>query len=355
MNAPMLETGARGAESSVRPGRSAADADQPRRAPRSAPHFRTAVFNGPRTIAIETRTLAAPGPRQVRVRLEGCGVCGSNLPVWEGRPWFAYPFSPGAPGHEGWGVIDALGSEVAGLEVGQRVAVLSHHAFAEFDLAEAENVVPLPPRLAGAPFPGEALGCAMNVFARADIRRGQTVAIVGVGFLGALLTQLAVAAGARVLAVSRRATARALARRFGASECLPLDDVAETIRQVRGLTDGRGCERVIEVTGLQGPLDLASELTSERGKLIIAGYHQDGARTVNMQLWNWHGLDVINAHERDPRAYVAGMRAAVEAVEQGRLDPAPLYTDRFRLEELPQAFARLAAREGGFLKALVII
>ena len=49
-----------------------------------------------------------------------------------------------------------------------------------------------------------------------------------------------------------------------------------------------------------------------------------------MQLWNWRGLDVINAHERDPEVYVEGMREAVEAVAAGRLDPSPLYTHTFR-------------------------
>jgi hypothetical protein len=55
--------------------------------------------------------------------------------------------------------------------------------------------------------------------------------------------------------------------------------------------------------------DLAGELCAERGRLVIAGYHQDGMRQVNVQLWNWRGIDVINAHERDPQAYVDGMRA----------------------------------------------
>ena len=58
---------------------------------------------------------------------------------------------------------------------------------------------------------------------------------------------------------------------------------------------------------------------------MIAGYHQDGPRQVNMQLWNWRGLDVINAHERDPAVYVQGIREAVEAVAAGRLDPAALH------------------------------
>ena len=68
----------------------------------------------------------------------------------------------------------------------------------------------------------------------------------------------------------------------------------------------------MEAVGKQWPLDLAAELTRERGRLIVAGYHQDGPRQVNMQLWNWRGLDVINAHERDPQVYLDGMRAAVE-------------------------------------------
>ena len=47
---------------------------------------------------------------------------------------------------------------------------------------------------------------------------------------------------------------------------------------------------------------------------MIAGYHQDGLRQVNMQLWNWRGIDVINAHERDPRVYISGMHAAANAI-----------------------------------------
>jgi threonine dehydrogenase-like Zn-dependent dehydrogenase len=299
------------------------------------------------------RAVPAVGPQEVRVRLEGCGVCGSNLPVWEGRPWFNYPFAAGAPGHEGWGFVDAVGQEVQSVKAGDRVAVLSYNAFAEYDVATADRVVPLPPALNGQPFPGEALGCAYNVFQRSDIQRQHTVAIVGLGFMGALLTNLAAKAGARVIGISRRPFALEIARRMGAVETVPLTDNASVIGAVRELTGGAGCERVIEATGLQGPLDLAGELTAERGRLVIAGYHQDGMRQVNMQLWNWRGLDVTNAHERDPRAYVAGIRAAIDAIFFGLMDPSPLYTDRFRLEHLPQAFGRMHDRDGQFLKALL--
>jgi threonine dehydrogenase-like Zn-dependent dehydrogenase len=128
------------------------------------------------------------------------------------------------------------------------------------------------------------------------------------------------------------------------------DDAVEAVQE---LTGGTLCDRVLEVTGRQAPLDLASQLVRVRGRLVIAGFHQDGRRTVDLQLWNWRGLDVVNAHERDPAAYVRGMRDAVDAVARGELDPAPLYTHEFSLGEIAAAFDTAAERPDGFLKALV--
>jgi len=105
---------------------------------------------------------------------------------------------------------------------------------------------------------------------------------------------------------------------------------------------------------VQETLDLAGELAKERGRLVIAGYHQDGVRQVNMQMWNWKGLDVINAHERDGEIYLRGMRASIDAVVAGALDPTPLYTHIYPLEDLSHALDLLGTRPEGFLKALVV-
>ncbi|TCU09673.1 threonine dehydrogenase-like Zn-dependent dehydrogenase [Rhizobium sullae] len=265
-----------------------------------------------------------------------------------------FPTEPGGLGHEGWGVIDAVGAGVDGLVTGDRVAALTYHAYATHDFGDSDAVVRLPSELDGQPFPGEPLACAMNIFKRSGIKGGQTVGIIGIGFLGALLTQLAVSAGASVIAISRRPFSLELARRLGATDTIPMEDHRQIIDEVRQLTDGRFCDCVIEAVGKQWPLDLAAELTRERGRLIIAGYHQDGVRQVNMQLWNWRGLDVINAHERDPAIYIQGIRDAVEAVAKGKLDPLPLYTHRFPLERLNEALNATRDRPDGFLKALVI-
>ena len=315
--------------------------------------MRAARLAGPGRVVLEEVKLPEPGPGQVRIRLEGCGVCASNLTPWGGAEWMQYPTDPGALGHEGWGTIDAVGEGVEGLAEGQRVAALSYAAYAEYDLADASAVVPLPAALDGQPFPGEPLGCAMNIFRRSGIGAGQTVAVVGVGFLGALLTRLAKDAGARVIAISRRPFSLDVARDMGADELVPMDDHWRIIERVKEMTGGVFCDRVIEAVGKQWPLDLAGELTRERGRLVVAGYHQDGPRQVNMQLWNWRGIDVVNAHERDPQVYVDGIRAAVDAVASGRLDPSPLYTHTFPLDRLGDALDATRDRPDGFLKALI--
>ena len=315
--------------------------------------MRAAVLEGPQRFSVAEVPLPEPGPGEVLIRLEGCGVCASNVEPWEGQPWSTWPGAPGGMGHEGWGRITALGEGVGGLSVGDRVTALTERSYAEYDVARADMVVPLPASLDGTPVPGEPVACAMNIFARSDVRPGQTVAIVGIGFLGAILTRLATDAGARVIAVSRRAESLDLARSMGAAEAVVMDDHWRIIEDVKRLTGGRMAERVIECVGKQWPLDLAGELVAEGGRLVIAGYHQDGPRQVNMQMWNWKGIDIASAHERDAGVRVAGLRAAVDAVASGRLDLTPLLTRDYPLDDLGAAMAATRDKPGAFVKAWV--
>jgi threonine dehydrogenase-like Zn-dependent dehydrogenase len=316
--------------------------------------MRAAVVTNPLCVELRDQSMPVLHDGEIRVRLEGCGVCGSNMPVWQGRSWFQYPLEAGAPGHEGWGIVDTVADDVTAFTAGDRVAFLSDHAYAEFDTTAASKAVRIPASLDSVPFPAEPLGCAMNVLERCRIQAGESVAIVGIGFLGAVLTRLAVKAGATVVGFSRREFALDTARQFGAEAVFNLGDVPSALESALRRTCGRGFDCVIEAVGAQETLDLSTELTRERGRLVVAGYHQDGCRTVNMQLWNWRGLDVINAHERDSQVYVQGMQRAVDAVVNGTLDPRPLYTHAYPLEDLSQAFHDAQNRPEGFLKALVM-
>lgn len=316
--------------------------------------FKSAIIEAPEKVVVKESAIPQPGKGEVRIRLEGSGVCASNIPVWEGRDWFDYPLSPGEPGHEGWGIIDALGDEVTELQEGDRVSALSYHAYATHDIAKAENTVRLPNELKDRPFPGEPLGCAMNIFSRSDIKPGHTVAVVGCGFLGLLLIQLAKSAGAKVIAISRREFSLKSAQEAGADYTIPLDDHYKIIEKVKEITEGNFCQRVIEATGKEWPLNLSIELTAEREKLIVAGFHQDGMRSVNVQMLNWRGIDMISAHERNSANYIKGIHDAIRAIKIKKMDPFPLFTHTFSLEEAEDAFKHLVERPDGFIKGLII-
>ena len=278
-----------------------------------------AVVVAPGRVELSSAELPEAGPADALIRIEGCGICASSLPLWEGREWFEYPFPPGAPGHEPWGEVESGPREI----VGRRVAFLSDRAFAERAVVPSDQIVALPAELDGLPFPGEALACAVLVLRRADVSAGQTVAIVGLGFLGRATAQLCRAAGANLVEIRRG------------------DE-----------PDGE-FERVIECAGTQEALDTAACLVATRGRLVIAGYHQDGPRTVDLQSWNWRGLDVVNAHERDPLAVIAAIEEAARLAAAGILDLAALATHRFPLERLGEAFEAARTRRDGFVKAWV--
>ena len=71
--------------------------------------MQAAVLTGPRKLEVREVRQPIPSRGEVRVQLQGCGVCASNLAMWEGMPWSQYPTDPGALGHEGWGHVDAVG------------------------------------------------------------------------------------------------------------------------------------------------------------------------------------------------------------------------------------------------------
>src|SRR5690606_7156769 len=310
-----------------------------------------ATLVGPGRFEVSEQERVRAGAGEVVLRVEGCGVCGSNLGPWEGIEGVSYPLDAGAPGHEVYGVVEEVGEGVVGFAPGDAVTALSYRGFAEYDVARSDAIVKIPASLAGRAVLGEPVACAGNAPRRAAVQGGDVVVVVGVGFLGALLLRLLRAERpACVVAVSRRKDALEVAERMGADEVLTYDE--DVVGRVESLTGGRLADVVIEATGMQGPLDLAAALTRVRGRLVIAGYHQDGPRRVNLQLWNWRGIDVINAHERDAALYMDAMLEGVALVAAGELELESLVTHRFPLSEINRAFELAGWGPSGFLKAV---
>ena len=315
-----------------------------------------AVITKPGCIEYHETALPVPGAREVLVRLEGCGICSLSVAAWLGDDTCDYPLPPGAPGGEAWGRVEAVGGEVTEASPGDRVGLLTEAGFAEYALVNAGHLVLLPETLDPEPFPARVLGGAVNVFRRSFIEKGDTVAVVGFGFLGALVTQLAVLAEARVIAIGRRPYALRIAKQLGATGAIVQKEEPDPwgiLAAVREMNGGEACDVALEASGAQEALDLAAHLTRERGRLVVAGSHREGQRQVDMALWNRRGFDVINAHESSLPILREGMREAAAAVECGLLQPRPLYTHRFSFARLDDALRLAAERPAGFMKALV--
>ncbi|MEM2912713.1 MAG: zinc-binding dehydrogenase [Candidatus Bathyarchaeia archaeon] len=128
----------------------------------------------------------------------------------------------------------------------------------------------------------------------------------------------------------------------------------DTIKYVMGITNGRGADIVKEATGEQTPLDMATGMVKIRGRLVIFGYHVGESRSINMQVWNWKGLDVINAHERESEVYMEGMRIGIMLLSKGKIKLKPLITHKYPLEEINRAFNDVDMKIKGLIKAVVI-
>jgi len=303
----------------------------------------------PRTLALEEVPVPSFGTREVRFRVQGCGIALSS--AWLGTGSHSYPCAPGESPAEAWGVVDAVGAEVTSVRPGDRVAVLSGHAYAEYDIAQESHVVRLPKVLDDSPFPSASVGGAMTVVERAGLTSHQTVAVVGVGFLGALLVKLASGSGARVIAVSRRPFSLTVGREMGATNVVAIDGVSQVTQEVDELTSSRGCDVVFEATGTDAGLDLAFRLVGRGGSIVLAGHHA-GKPQLDLGFWCQRGFNVLSGHETSLAGRAGGVRSAVDALQTGRLSLRRLVTHEFELAALGEAFQELERRPFGWVKAV---
>lgn len=304
---------------------------------------RRSELTGPRTSAVRSVELAAPGYGEVLLRVLVSGVCASEV-----AEWTAGPDAPGslALGHEPVGEVVAVGPEVSAVRVGDVVTGRVDAAFADHAVADVRDLVVVPPGVEPGEALGEPLGCVVEALRRTRLDTGDRVAVVGTGFMGLVLLQLLRHAGTRqVVAIDPRPDAREQALVHGA-------DAAWAPGEASGPSSDDAFDVVVEGSGTAAGLDLATRLVRPHGVLSIMGYHQ-GPRTVDLHAWNWKAIDVVNAHVRDRARLRDSVRRGIDLVASGRIDVGALITHRFALHDVDAAFAALVGKEPGFVKAAI--
>ena len=313
--------------------------------------MRQAVLTGPGEFTIAELPVPEIGPDEVLLRVAACGVCASELDIYQGAAGHAsYPWRPG---HEVSGVVELAGKRVAAPAAGDPVAAFVTTAgYGEYVAVPATHCFPagdVPLELAL----GEPLACAVNAVELAGIALADDVVVVGAGFMGQLAIRLVQLRGPRrVIVADTRDDALARAAAAGATATVnpAREPLADTVRE---LTDGAGADVTVEFTGTQGALEAIGSCTRMSGTLVIAGYHQGPPRQVPLADWNWNAFRIANAHFRDEATILRGMRAGMRLVTSGRLSLEGLVTHRFPLTSINEAFRTAIQKPEGFVKATV--
>ncbi|QOR71632.1 zinc-binding dehydrogenase [Ruania alkalisoli] len=361
------------------------------------PTMRAAILPGVGE-PLRVETIATPRPRagEVLVRVAACGVCHTDLHVMRGEVPFV---TPAVLGHEISGEIVALGAGVSehaelavGMQVvcgfimpcgqcracargrddlchdffaknrlrgvlydghsrlhdagGEEIAMYSMGGLAEYAVVPATGVTALPD---GLPVEESAvLGCAAltaygAVRRTADLRFGETVAVVAMGGVGSNIVQMARAFGAaRVIAVDISSAALETARGLGATDVVDASS-GDPVAQVRALTGGQGVDVVFEALGLPSTFRQASDMLADGGRMVAVGI-ADGAATADVEITrlvrrSQRILGSYGARTRTDLRHVAAMAGA------DLVRPHETVTTSYPLADVDRAYRALADGE----------
>lgn len=339
--------------------------------------MKQAVMTAPGRIDIREVPPPEPTPEQVLVRMKRIGVCGSDIHVFHGKhPYTAYPV---VQGHEVSGIVERTGSEVRGLAPGDAVTFqpqvtcgvcypCRHGAYhicdrlkvmgfqttgaaSELFAVDASKVLRLPEGMTleqGAMI--EPLAVAVHALARVGGPAGRKVLVLGAGPIGNLVAQAARGLGASAVMITDVSDHRlALAGRCGiALRANPArEDLAEAIPAQLGPDKA---DLILECVGAQQTVEQAIALARKGTDIVVVGVF--GAKPV---------VDMGLVQDRELRLVGTLMyqrpdwEQAIALVQQGRVDLAPLVTDRFAFADYQAAYAYLDANRERAMKVMILV
>ena len=295
------------------------------------------------------------GPNDVLVKVQAATICGADVHMLHGHHPPNRGQYPSPIGHEGAGVVEAVGPEVTSITPGDRVATMEQHngCLAEYVLTTTSEVLPIPTEMSFEEAAILELHQAVYSMAHQCFRLGETAVIIGQGSAGLLFTQLARAAGLGQIIVSEpHAPKRALARRFGAHVAIDpgREDLCSVIREVTG---GEGADAVVEASGAQAVYPALCQLVRPFGTIGIFGT-VPGIAPFDFFSLHMKMLQVVSTGRGTAgysyRSYAMGLRL----VQRGLLQLAPLVTHRFPLAQLEEAFALASSGRKDVLKVALL-
>ncbi len=324
---------------------------------------KSACLTGVDQIEARQRELAV-GPDEVLVKTHLAGICGQDKNLYHGiippsgglntemRTAFAYPYFLG---HEGGGTVVAVGGQVRGLSVGDRVISFGWiETLSEFFKGKEEDLQKVPEGMdMDLASLGEPIGCAVFSGLMSRIQFGDVVAVFGMGFAGQIMAQVAKAKGAwKVIGVDVVDGKLELAKKLGLDHAVN-GAKEDPLQAVMAFTHGLGADVVVDMAGSADSVNLCTAAVKHNGIMVFYSWITQDI-TVNISRWHNNSLEVINTglvhHGIMQRTLWTPL--ALRPVMQGQLQLEPLITHRFPISRVAEAFA-VAANDPAAIKVVI--
>ena len=333
--------------------------------------MKSAVFYGKHEVRIEERPMPETGPEEVLIQVKACGVCGTDVHIYEGDKGAAEVTPPTILGHEFSGVVVKTGERVTGFREGDRVCIdpncccgaceacrngAAHFCghmigygttvnggFAEYCAVNYRQVYRLGDKTTfeqGAM--AEPVACCLHGLDMCEIRPGHQVVVIGGGMIGLLMVQLAKLAGAAKVALLEPVEGkREVGRKLGADICIdPIHEDGKAVLEGAGMT---WVQTVIECVGRPSTIDQAIALAGKKAVVMMFGLTKP-EETVSIKPFQIFQKElVLKASYINPYT----QKRALDLIDSGRLDVSSMIYDVCGLEQLEDILSRPQLRANG--------
>lgn len=320
--------------------------------------MKSAVFYGKHDLRVEESPIPEVGAEDVLIEVKACGVCGTDVHIYEGDKGAAAVTPPTILGHEFSGVITKVGANVKELKVGDRVCIdpnnycgkcdpcrhgVAHYCehmigygttvnggFAQFCAVDQKQVYKLGDQTTfeqGAM--SEPVACCLHGIDMCDIKPGHQVVVIGGGMIGLLMMQLSKLAGAaKVAMVEPVEEKREVAKKLGAD--VVIDPFNEDVKSVLRNAGFNWIQTVIECAGLTSTIEQAIDIVDHTGTVMMFGLTKPDD-TISLKPFEVFQKEIIlKASYINPYT----QRRALDLIDSKRLDVSSMVYKVASLEEL---------------------
>lgn len=333
--------------------------------------MKSAVFYGKHDLRVEDAPMPAVGANDVLIQVKACGVCGTDVHIYEGDKGAADVTPPTILGHEFSGVVVGIGEKVTNCRIGDRVCVdpncycgtcdfcrngIAHYCtdmigygttvnggFAEYCAVDQRQVYKLGENTTfeqGAMT--EPVACCLHGIDMCNITPGSSVVVIGGGMIGLIMLQLAKLAGAaRAALIEPVASKREIAKKLGAD--ITIDPTAEDVKSALAEAGMTWLNTVIECVGKTSTIEQAIDIVGNKGTVMMFGLTKPDD-TIAVKPFEIFQKEIeLKASFINPYT----QKRALELIDSGRLDVSSMVYKVAGLDELEEILAKPELRANG--------